>query len=153
MATSRLLILDGMSVTIPPGTRTLGAEAFGVTEKGAAHPEMLDHLARALAGVDEVFVACPPSRRATWSTVLKASKTLRLCRQMLLARSSPIRVVHSMLCLHWPSRRKVCRLAIITRSAIRQPKDSESNCSTPVVSASPAPLTMLPKDGDAVSNP
>jgi polysaccharide biosynthesis protein PslA len=72
-ATSRLLILDRMSVPVPPGTRTLRADRFDLAEEGAAHPDTLDRLARALAGVDEVFVACPPERRAGWAAALKGS--------------------------------------------------------------------------------
>jgi polysaccharide biosynthesis protein PslA len=72
-ATSRLLILDRMVVPVPPDTRMLRADRFELAEDGPAHPDSLDRLAQALVGVDEVFVACPPERRAGWATVLKGS--------------------------------------------------------------------------------
>ncbi|WP_125944294.1 sugar transferase [Sphingomonas sp. ABOLG] len=77
-ALSRMLILDGVDVPLPPGLKIVASEPLDSAQT-TIHPLALDRLARQLRGVDEVFVACPPSRRATWSTVLKGSNvTARL---------------------------------------------------------------------------
>jgi exopolysaccharide biosynthesis polyprenyl glycosylphosphotransferase len=67
---SRMLIVDGVSVPLPEGLKIVSSEPIDATET-TIHPLALDRLARQLRGIDEVFVACPPSRRANWATVLK----------------------------------------------------------------------------------
>ncbi len=71
-ALSRMLIIDGVNIPLPDGLKIVSSEPIESTET-TIHPLALDRLARQLKGVDEVFVACPPSRRANWSTVLKGS--------------------------------------------------------------------------------
>ncbi|WP_256926642.1 sugar transferase [Sphingomonas sp. TZW2008] len=69
-ALSRMLIVDGVNIPLPDGLKIVACEPLAETEL-AIHPLALDRLARHLRGIDEVFVACPPARRATWSTILK----------------------------------------------------------------------------------
>ena len=71
-AMSRLLIIDGVNIPLPEGLRIIASEPVDSTES-TIHPLALDRLARQLRGIDEVFVACPPARRANWSTVLKGT--------------------------------------------------------------------------------
>jgi polysaccharide biosynthesis protein PslA len=71
-ALSRMLIVDGVDVPIPEGLKIVTSEPVDSTES-TVHPLALDRLARQVKGIDEVFVACPPERRANWSTVLKGS--------------------------------------------------------------------------------
>jgi polysaccharide biosynthesis protein PslA len=71
-ATSRLLILDRMSIPVPPGVRVWRADSLDLAD-GVPHPDTLDRLARAVDGVDIAYVACPPERRADWAAALKGS--------------------------------------------------------------------------------
>lgn len=71
-ALSRMLIIDGVDIPIPKGLAIVSSEPIE-TREHTIHPLALDKLARRLKGVDEVFVACPPERRANWSTVLKGT--------------------------------------------------------------------------------
>ncbi|OWK31931.1 sugar transferase [Sphingomonas mucosissima] len=71
-ALSRMLIIDGVNIPLPPGLKIVSSEPVESTET-TIHPLALDRLARQLKGVDEVYVACPPARRANWATVLKGT--------------------------------------------------------------------------------
>lgn len=71
-ALSRLLIVDGVNIPLPDGLKIVASEPVESTES-TIHPLALDRLARQLRGIEEVFVACPPARRANWSTVLKGT--------------------------------------------------------------------------------
>lgn len=71
-ALSRMLIIDGVNIPLPQGLKIVSSEPIDSPES-TIHPLALDRLARQLKGVDEVYVACPPSRRAHWATVLKGT--------------------------------------------------------------------------------
>lgn len=71
-ALSRMLIIDGVNIPLPAGLKIVSSEPIESTET-TIHPLALDRLARQLKGVDEVYVACPPARRANWATVLKGT--------------------------------------------------------------------------------
>lgn len=71
-ALSRMLIIDGVNIPLPDGLKIVSSEPVESTET-TIHPLALDRLARQLKGIDEVYVACPPSRRANWAMVLKGT--------------------------------------------------------------------------------
>ena len=71
-ALSRMLIIDGVNIPLPSGLKIVSSEPVESTET-TIHPLALDRLARQLKGIDEVYVACPPTRRANWATVLKGT--------------------------------------------------------------------------------
>lgn len=71
-ALSRMLIIDGVNIPLPEGLKIVSSEPVEKTET-TIHPLALDRLARQLKGIDEVYVACPPSRRANWAMVLKGT--------------------------------------------------------------------------------
>ena len=69
---SCVLIIDGVDMPRPAGLKIVASEPIDSAQT-TIHPLALDRLAKQLRGVDEGYGACPPSRRATWSTVLKGS--------------------------------------------------------------------------------
>lgn len=71
-ALSHMLIIDGVSMPYPEGLAVVSRNPVDVREN-SIHPLALDRLARQLKGIDEVFVACAPERRDSWSAVLKGS--------------------------------------------------------------------------------
>lgn len=88
-ALSRMLIIDGVDTPTPEGLKIVSSEPVDATES-TIHPLALDRLARQLKGVDEVFIACLPERRANWSTVLKGSSVRA---QMLIPELDAIGVI------------------------------------------------------------
>lgn len=88
-ALSRMLIIDGVDVPLPAGLKIVSSEPIDSAQT-TIHPLALDRLARQLRGIDEVFVACPPSRRANWSTVLKGSS---VASQLLMPELDAIGVI------------------------------------------------------------
>lgn len=71
-AVSRLVVLDGLRIDLPPNVATLDARRID-PGTGTPHPYFLDRLAQALKGVDEAFIACLPERRAFWAVTMKGS--------------------------------------------------------------------------------
>ncbi len=71
-AVSRLVVLDGLAIDLPPNVATLDARRID-PGAGTPHPYFLDRLAQALKGVDEAFIACLPERRAFWAVTMKGS--------------------------------------------------------------------------------
>jgi polysaccharide biosynthesis protein PslA len=67
-----LLIVDGVSVTPPPGVHVLDTERDDLVPN-VHDPHMLNRLGMHLRGVDRVVIACPPERRQLWSILLKGS--------------------------------------------------------------------------------
>lgn len=86
---SCVLIIDGVDMPRPAGVKIVASEPIDSAQT-TIHPLALDRLARQLRGVDEVYVACPPSRRATWSTVLKGSS---VASQLLIPELDAIGVI------------------------------------------------------------
>ncbi len=84
-----MLIIDGVDMPRPAGLKIVASEPIDSAQT-TIHPLALDRLARQLRGVDEVYVACPPSRRATWSTVLKGSS---VASQLLIPELDAIGVI------------------------------------------------------------
>lgn len=56
-----------------PDVRVLSATQLGLSTE-VSYPILLDRIARALDGVDRVYVACPPERRKLWAAVLRGSE-------------------------------------------------------------------------------
>ncbi|NTS66777.1 sugar transferase [Sphingomonas sp. HHU CXW] len=71
-AESRLVVLDGLAIDLPPDVAILDARRID-PGAGTPHPYFLDRLAQALKGVDEAFIACLPERRAFWAVTMKGS--------------------------------------------------------------------------------
>lgn len=71
-AKSRLLILDGADLEAPAGIRVLRGDQLELSDHNP-HPLLLDRLAQALKGVDDLFIACDPDRRQVWVSVMKGS--------------------------------------------------------------------------------
>lgn len=71
-ALSRMLIIDGVNIPLPSGLKIVPSEPVEPTET-TIHLLALDRLARQLKGIAEVYLACPPTRRANWATVLKGT--------------------------------------------------------------------------------
>lgn len=71
-AVARLVVLDGLTINLPPNVPTLNAQQID-PGMGAPNPYFLDRLAQAFQGVDEAFIACLPERRAFWSVIMKGS--------------------------------------------------------------------------------
>ncbi|RYD90218.1 MAG: hypothetical protein EOP50_16315 [Sphingobacteriales bacterium] len=71
-AKSRLLILDGAEMEAPPGVRVLRGDQLELSDHNP-HPLLLDRLAQALKGVDDLFIACASDRRQVWVSVMKGS--------------------------------------------------------------------------------
>ncbi|OWK30404.1 sugar transferase [Sphingomonas dokdonensis] len=84
-----MLIIDRVNIPLPDGLKIVLSEPVDSAET-TIHPLALDRLARQVKGIDEVFVACPPSRRANWSTVLKGSS---VTSQLLIPELDTIGVI------------------------------------------------------------
>ena len=67
---SVMLLHDG-HVAVPKGDFSIVLTAEGSFDPERHDPIMYDRLARTVAGVDRVIVACAPERRAAWAHALK----------------------------------------------------------------------------------
>ena len=78
-ATTRLLLLDGLSVDPLEGCDCIDVEAEGLWPD-LAHPVMIDALAQIVEPYDRVIVACRFERRGEWATFLRVRTSVaRYC--------------------------------------------------------------------------
>lgn len=69
---SRILIIDGVEAEAPEDVSVIRADGLKL-DFHVEQPFVLDWLSRSVEGADQIFISCPPDRRAGWAAIFKGT--------------------------------------------------------------------------------